>query len=103
MTDFSPLDSALYESTPEKIAASLRYLRKADAVMAALMPLSASTQAPPVGVLMKEPYTCKYCGQPSWLDPADQTPPVDYCHPSDHGDPDETNLSPPTFRAANKS
>ena len=50
MTDFSPLDSALYESTPEKIAASLRYLRKADAVMAALMPLSASTQAPPAAV-----------------------------------------------------
>ena len=48
MTDFSPLDSALYESTPEKIAASLRYLRKTDAVMAALMPLSASTQAPSV-------------------------------------------------------
>ena len=51
MTDFSPLDSALYdalyESTPEKIAASLRYLRKADAVMAALMPLSANTQTPP--------------------------------------------------------
>ncbi len=47
MTDFSPLDSALYESTPEKIAASLRYLRKADAVMAALMPLSANPQAPP--------------------------------------------------------
>lgn len=47
MTDFSPLDSALYESTPEKIAASLRYLRKADAVMAALLPLSANTQAPP--------------------------------------------------------
>lgn len=50
MTDFSPLDSALYESTPEKIAASLRYLRKADAVMAALMPLSANTQAPPAAV-----------------------------------------------------
>ena len=50
MTDFSPLDSALYESTPEEIAASLRYLRKADAVMAALMPLSASTQAPPAAV-----------------------------------------------------
>ena len=47
MTDFSPLDSALHESTPEKIAASLRYLRKADAVMAALMPLSANPQAPP--------------------------------------------------------
>ena len=46
MTDFSPLDSALYESTPEKIAASLRYLRKTDAVMAALMPLVASPSAP---------------------------------------------------------
>jgi len=50
MTDFSPLDSALHESTPEKIAASLRYLRKADAVMAALMPLSANPQAPPAAV-----------------------------------------------------
>ena len=50
MTDFSPLDSALHESTPEKIAASLRYLRKADAVMAALMPLSANPQALPAAV-----------------------------------------------------
>ena len=50
MTDFSPLDSALYESTPENIAASLRSLRKADAVMAALMPLSASTPTPPAAV-----------------------------------------------------
>ena len=30
-------------------------------------------------------YTCKYCGQPSNLDPVDQTPPADYCHPEDHG------------------
>ena len=31
------------------------------------------------------PFVCKYCGLPSWLDPADQTPPPDYCHESDHG------------------
>lgn len=31
------------------------------------------------------PFTCKYCGSPSWLDPVDQTPPPDYCHDSDHG------------------
>lgn len=56
MTDFSPLDSALHESTPEKIAASLRYLRKADAVMAALMPLSANPQAPSANVTpMRQP------------------------------------------------
>ncbi len=30
-------------------------------------------------------YTCKYCGQPSWVDPSDQSPPPYYCHPSDHG------------------
>ena len=45
MTDFSPLESALYDATPERIAGALRYLRKADAVMAALMPLSANTPA----------------------------------------------------------
>jgi len=33
------------------------------------------------------PFTCKYCGAPSWLDPHDQTPPPDYCHESDHGEP----------------
>ena len=35
------------------------------------------------------PYTCQYCGQPSWLEPIDQTPPPDYCHESDHGSPEE--------------
>lgn len=30
------------------------------------------------------PYTCKFCGAPSQLEPIDQTPPPDYCHPSDH-------------------
>lgn len=50
MTDFTPLHSALYESTPEEIAAALRYLRKADAVMAALMPLSANPPLQPAQV-----------------------------------------------------
>lgn len=35
------------------------------------------------------PYRCRFCGAPSWLDPSDQTPPPDYCHPEDHGSPDE--------------
>lgn len=35
------------------------------------------------------PYTCQYCGRPSWLEPNDQTPPPDYCHESDHGSPDD--------------
>lgn len=34
------------------------------------------------------PYRCKFCGAPSWYDPTDQTPPPDYCHESDHGEPD---------------
>ena len=32
---------------------------------------------------MQAPFTCKYCGRPSWIDPSDQSPPPDYCH--DHG------------------
>lgn len=35
------------------------------------------------------PYRCRFCGAPSWLDPSDQTPPPDYCHPEDHGSPDD--------------
>lgn len=31
------------------------------------------------------PFTCKYCGMPSWIDPSDQSPPPDYCHEVDHG------------------
>lgn len=31
------------------------------------------------------PFTCKYCGSPSWIDPSDQLPPPDYCHEIDHG------------------
>jgi hypothetical protein len=30
-------------------------------------------------------HTCKFCGCPSHIDPSDQSPPQDYCHPSDHG------------------
>jgi hypothetical protein len=38
-----------------------------------------------------EPFTCRFCGAPSWVDPSDQTMPPDYCHPSDHGEqPDDT-------------
>lgn len=33
------------------------------------------------------PYVCKFCGMPSWLDPYDQSAPPDYCHESDHGEP----------------
>jgi hypothetical protein len=35
------------------------------------------------------PFTCKFCGAPSWVDPADQEPPADYCHESDHGTPED--------------
>lgn len=34
------------------------------------------------------PYDCLFCGRPSWVDPSDQTPPPDYCHESDHGEPE---------------
>lgn len=33
---------------------------------------------------IEELYTCKHCGMPSCFDPLDQTPPLDYCHESDH-------------------
>lgn len=36
------------------------------------------------------PYRCKYCGSPSWKEPYDQIPPVDYCHEDDHEDTDNT-------------
>lgn len=32
-------------------------------------------------------YLCKFCGSPSWYEPIDQIPPMDYCHESDHGYP----------------
>ena len=34
------------------------------------------------------PFRCLFCGAPSWVDPSDQYPPPDYCHESDHGEPD---------------
>jgi len=34
------------------------------------------------------PFVCRFCGAPSWYDPSDQLPPPDYCHESDHGEPD---------------
>lgn len=34
------------------------------------------------------PFTCKFCGAPSWVDPSDQTQPADYCHDGDHQDGD---------------
>ncbi len=42
---------------------------------------------------IKPPYTCKFCGAPSWLDPSEQAPPPDYCHESDHGDPEDFAVS----------
>lgn len=38
---------------------------------------------------MDAPYTCKFCGADSYIEPHDQTPPADYCHPQDHGDRDD--------------
>lgn len=37
----------------------------------------------------KPPYSCKFCGAPSWIEPNDQDLPPDYCHPGDHGEPIE--------------
>lgn len=38
---------------------------------------------------LKAPHKCRYCGAPSWVDPSDQCQPPDYCHESDHGEPDD--------------
>lgn len=35
--------------------------------------------------MTEAPFRCTYCGRPSWIDPADQVPPLDYCHDIDHG------------------
>lgn len=35
------------------------------------------------------PYTCIFCGAPSWREPHDQELPPDYCHEEDHGTPEE--------------
>ena len=34
------------------------------------------------------PYSCAYCGMPSWYTPDEQPAPVDYCHEGDHGSPE---------------
>jgi hypothetical protein len=34
---------------------------------------------------LEAPFTCKYCGLPSWIAPSDQSPLADYCHEIDHG------------------
>ena len=41
------------------------------------------------------PFTCKYCGSPSWIDPADQSPPPDYCHEIDHGTEEDQAIYDP--------
>jgi hypothetical protein len=35
------------------------------------------------------PYRCPWCGSPAWLEPGEIDPPVDYCHPGDHGSPED--------------
>lgn len=48
----------------------------------------ASAEAPEVGSGQgAPPFRCKVCSAPSWVNPSDQTPPPDYCHPEDHGEP----------------
>ena len=42
-----------------------------------------------MAISVKAPYTCKYCGCPSYLEPGEQEMPADYCHESDHGSPDD--------------
>jgi hypothetical protein len=37
------------------------------------------------------PYECKFCGDPSWVDPSDQ----EYCNIEDHGSKDEFLPSEP--------
>lgn len=32
------------------------------------------------------PFTCKFCGRGSWVDPSDQEQPADICHESNHGE-----------------
>ena len=41
---------------------------------------------------MTEPYTCKFCGAPTWVHPQDQEAPADYC--GEHG-PDEAGADEP--------
>jgi len=45
---------------------------------------SYSTQYGKTTYTEQPPHSCKYCGRPTWRDPADQIRPVDYCHYDDH-------------------
>jgi hypothetical protein len=42
---------------------------------------------PQTGEVCPLVFTCAFCGAPSWLDRGEQSMPVDYCHPEDHGEP----------------
>ena len=44
---------------------------------------------------MEAPFKCLFCGRPSWVDPSDQAPPPDYCHESDHGEPENEDEEAP--------
>lgn len=48
-----------------------------------VLPLDRRRDAP------EPPYRCQFCGAPSWREPSEQTAPPDYCHPEDHGSPDD--------------
>jgi hypothetical protein len=47
--------------------------------------IATATLSPPA----EAPHRCRYCGQLSWVDPSDQSPPADCCQESDHGEPAE--------------
>jgi len=49
-----------------------------------------------------KPWTCIYCGMPTAFEPADQTPPADYCHAGDHEsiDCDDDGELPPVVGEA---
>lgn len=48
-----------------------------------------SNDETPADETSEAPYTCQYCGAPSYVDPSDQQCPPDYCHPADHGSPED--------------
>lgn len=37
----------------------------------------------------RPPYNCPWCGAGAWIEPGEIDPPIDYCHPGDHGSPDD--------------
>lgn len=38
------------------------------------------------------PYTCKFCGTPSWRAPSEQELPPSYCHEEDHRNPSDCDV-----------